>query len=590
MVNRIDPSKTPEANLYDLISKSNNGLSIGPANATLGTPAILATPVGNRDTEIPVIAVQDKGFSGTTKIRYNRLALGESVKTAPTAFQLAVTDTFETLKAKIIAAYGLIASEVVFNGGNSWALPSGSGATATLSMAPKAGSLMYNGNAINLTISRPQTATTYADFLNWMTTTYGSTVSNPNNTRVGSANQTAAATKVYEYTGIPDAGTMWGSPVSSGYTFDSVADRVLLHLLPSAAAWQDYYTNKRRCMVRQSGYASRSAYNSVSRNGYTSSSYGQYGGHEVQEFVYWDESTKRPMRWVNPGASGTAPMAFSLTPGEAVFTTPGVIQWTVPEGVFSVCVAAVGAGASTRGYGADGAGLGYKNNIPVTPGEVIEICVGATTLPPAGQNAVGPGGDSYFKSTSLVCGRGGKYNSSTGTPNTNNPASSYVGDGGGYGGRGAYGGGGAGGYANTTSGNGTVYSGGTGANANAAAARGFGGGAGGGGVGEQTGGAGGGGVGLYGQGTEGGAGSSTTGTAPATGGGGGSGGQNGSNSTTVDGGAGGKFGGGAGCVPKLDATRVSMGAPGAVRVVWGKDRNFPSNNVAANMSTTVANY
>ena len=585
MVNRIDPSKTPEANLYDLISKSNNGLSIGPNNATLGTPSVLATPVGNRDTEIPVVALQDKGFSGTTKIRYNRLALNESVKSAPTNFLLAVTDTFETLKAKIIAAYGLIASEVVFNGGSDWALPTGSGATATLSMAPKAGSLMYNGNAINLTIARPQTATTYDDFVKWANANYGTNTLNPDGTaRIGAASQTSAVVKQYEYLGTPaTANAMGGTPVGDWYTFDSTPDRVIQHLLPSQAAWQDYYTNKRRCVIKQGPYTTRSSYPTLTRNGYTSNKYTQYGGHQATEFIYWDEAAKRPMRWVNPTTVGTSPVPFSLASGEAVFTTPGTIQWTVPDGVFAVSAVAIGAGASSFQYGGNGAGLGWKNDIPVTPGDVITIVVGAAGTPSQRGNYVA-GGDSYFKSISLVAGLGATTGSTTGSQVSTAARAGFAGDGGGAGGLGGYGGGGTGGYAGN-GGDGCISNGNAGNNATDGA----GGAGGGGGVGEQAGGAGGGGVAPYGQGTNGGRGTSTTGTNGAGGGISGSGGETGGNSTTSKGGNGGKYGAGSGAVPPIGSA-PSIAGQGVVRLVWGYDRRFPANNVAASASSKVTTY
>ena len=60
-------------------------------------------------------------------------------------------------------------------------------------------------------------------------------------------------------------------------------------------------------------------------------------------------------------------------------------NWTVPEGVESICAVAVGKGGTYNygsGYGAPGGGaLSYSNNIPVTPGEVLTYsCTGDAYL------------------------------------------------------------------------------------------------------------------------------------------------------------------------------------------------------------------
>lgn len=225
--------------------------------------------------------------------------------------------------------------------------------------------------------------------------------------------------------------------------------------------------------------------------------------------------------------------------GEHVYNTPGTYSWTAPVGVTSVSVVAVGAGsrASQGGNlynGGGGGGLGWKNNITVVPGTSYTVVVGAGTS---------VNGHSYFIDTSTVAGFGG--NVLTG--------GSYVGDGGGNGGNGERGeqyvadgsGGGAGGYSGN-GGNGSRNGGGAGT----------GGAAGGGGFRS------GGGVGIYGEGASGSA------VGGGTGGRGGSGGQDASNSGAV----GGNYGGGA-------TTAYYSGGSGAVRIVWGPDRSFPTTSV-----------
>lgn len=288
--------------------------------------------------------------------------------------------------------------------------------------------------------------------------------------------------------------------------------------------------------------------------------------------------------------------------GQVAYTTPGTYSWTCPSNVTSVCVVAVGGGAGgvwDEISGGSGGGLGWKNNISVTPGNSYTVVVGAgglanTTRVSTSQNSDGTnGGDSYFINTSIVKGGGASalvrntngYNLA-GTPGN------YVGDGGGNGGLGgtsanasflsqsgaSSGGGGAGGY----SGNG-----GKGADADFGnnnrdtdATDGSGGG-GGGGYAEAANredlGGGGGGVGIYGEGPSGAKGTYANGGK----GYGGSGGADGvgrePGGSTLNGVGrthGGAFGGGGGNGDNIDET--GDGGGGAVRIIWGTGRAFPS--------------
>ena len=220
--------------------------------------------------------------------------------------------------------------------------------------------------------------------------------------------------------------------------------------------------------------------------------------------------------------------SFGPPPGQSAYTTVGTFSWVAPDNVTSVCVVCVG---SSRAAGTGNAGaLAYKNNITVVPGNSYTVVISALN------STTG----SYFIDTSTVRAAMG---------------STRTGDGGGNGGAAGYGGGGAGGYAGN-GGNGGGESGGGGRAGGGAGA----GGGGGGGRGAALGGNdgyGGGGVGILGQGANG-----------ASNGGGGSGGGNGVASA---GGAGGLYGGQGG---------VSGGTSriGAVRIIWGSGRAFPSTN------------
>jgi len=273
------------------------------------------------------------------------------------------------------------------------------------------------------------------------------------------------------------------------------------------------------------------------------------------------------------GASGP-------TSGEAVFTSTGSNTWTCPDGVTSVCVVCIGGGKGYPVYSTSssggGGGLGYKNNITVVPGNNYTVMVGRAE----------DSNDSYFINTSTVKG---------GTATTYQ-GGTYTGDGGGNGGDGQYGGGGgAGGYSGNGGASGSFYSN--------SGSNGSGGGGGGGGNGDFVdifsgsyhaaigAGGGGGGTGLYGEGSSGAGGAGGTyGSSSQNGGSGGGGGSNGSagGNGATNGGAGGAYGGGGGMGKDKIGTYYSSatngtgaaGSPGAVRIIWGDGRSFPSTNVA----------
>lgn len=291
--------------------------------------------------------------------------------------------------------------------------------------------------------------------------------------------------------------------------------------------------------------------------------------------------------------------------GQQAYTTAGTYTFTVPAGITSICAVCVGAGAA----GNDGRGgmLSYSNNLPTTPGESLTVVVPGTTT---GFNTASPASISR-SATALVRALGG---GAGGTPVGD--VYNYGGNAGNYGGYGGSGGGGAGGYSG---------SGGTGEGNTGTGTAGSGGGGGGGGMGGSqysytafseewlgnAGGGGGGGVGILGIGSSGALGNNGGGLQSAGGQGGfggstGSGGLNGytGGSTYVqgcsygEGGSGGDYGGagamyGSGFYSIWDNSLAEFvvqcagsgvtgnGAGGAVRIIWGAGRSYPSN--AANV-------
>lgn len=137
------------------------------------------------------------------------------------------------------------------------------------------------------------------------------------------------------------------------------------------------------------------------------------------------------------------------------YTTPGIYSFTVPVGVSSISINAIGGGAGggggqserfsfiddSGGGGGGAGGFGYTINTVVTPGETIWIQVGAGGNGGSHLESGRPGGDSLVRLTSstgtLLCaGYGGENGLDYRLGGT---GGSFVGDGGGAGGNGANG-------------------------------------------------------------------------------------------------------------------------------------------------------
>ena len=310
-------------------------------------------------------------------------------------------------------------------------------------------------------------------------------------------------------------------------------------------------------------------------------------GVEVYDGSEWKLIVQPPV-----GGAGGAGSGETTDVGQQAFTSAGQSSWTCPANVYDVSVVCVGGGGgSTRdeqGAGG-GAGLGWANGIPVEPGQSYTVVVGAKGTPASSGNYAGNGGTSYFIDTATVYGGGGG-----GTGRDRNGSASrpgYGGQGGGYGGSGGTeqggGYGGDGGDGNRSSLSDTGQSCGAGGAGGYTGNGGRGGdynsdnatnGSGGGGGGGRTNignneiyGGGGGGVGILGQGSNGSRGDNSNGGAGRGGSGGSDGQGNSSGNPDVPGG---DYGGGAGS----NDSYGSYGGKGAVRIIWGQGRAFPSTN------------
>lgn len=263
-------------------------------------------------------------------------------------------------------------------------------------------------------------------------------------------------------------------------------------------------------------------------------------------------------------------------PGQQEYTVAGTYSWIAPTGVSNVSVVVVGAGGSGGAVyqpgepGGGGGGALAWGNATVTPGQSYTVVVGAGGPPPVSYYQPGvAGGYSAFGSNVIYAAGGDR---SIGY--TANGGNVIIGQGGGYGGSST------GGYSTLAGGAGAGgYSGNGGNGSTGAGTSGSGGGGGGGGTSRDAA-AGGGGVGIYGAGSSG-AGGDANYYGPAVGGYGGSGGQNAANvNDGSNASAGGRFGGGGGTGRLGNGKYSANGAGGAVRIVWGAGRYYPSTNTA----------
>lgn len=260
----------------------------------------------------------------------------------------------------------------------------------------------------------------------------------------------------------------------------------------------------------------------------------------------------------------------------------GVIGYQIPAGVSTISGVAIGVGSTptavtnnvTSGHGGGGGALAYHTGVSVTGGNTYYLhkntYVGGSIGYVSGISTSSGNNTSYF----LFYAQGATGNGTQALGSYSSGSAKYNGGSG-------QNGGGAGGGAAGYSGNG-----GTGGSSGSDGSDGAGGGGGGAAgvpahnVGGSGSGAGGGGTGVLGAGSNG-AGGSTYGG----GGGGGSGGGIGLSTTVGNtvGRAGGNHGGGGGGAGALydwgPSGSTGTGGSGAVRIIWGPNRAYPSTNV-----------
>lgn len=122
--------------------------------------------------------------------------------------------------------------------------------------------------------------------------------------------------------------------------------------------------------------------------------------------------------------------------GQATYNTSGSYTWLCPSGVNNVCIAVCGAGGYGgynttifRGAGGGGGGFAYVNNLPVSPGTVYNIQVGAS----GGTTGINGTGSSWFNAYDYLyatAGANGSVGVSTSTNGGGGGAAGYSANGG----------------------------------------------------------------------------------------------------------------------------------------------------------------
>jgi hypothetical protein len=331
------------------------------------------------------------------------------------------------------------------------------------------------------------------------------------------------------------------------------------------------------------------------------------------EWNYWfqQQSGTKSIEFGRYGTSSGWEIKDNLKiEGQKIFTSVGTTTWTVPVGVTTITAVCVGGGGGAGGFGqfypgagGGGGGLAY-GSINVNPGDILHIGVGSGgtggTSQPSGSGTNGTAGESSYIKTGSHYGTslleagggggggigyqaiGGSGGTSTGTSRTNGGTGGAGGTNGTGTSRGA-GGGGAGGY---------TGNGGAGAPGGVTIAQNGSSGSGGGGGGGGTSSAfssdevvnPGGGVGLFSSGSSGSGGTGGSSSVFTCSGTPGSGGNRGTASTSSTRSVGGLYGGGGGSkTPTPSGSNVrnaGNGGQGAVRIVWGPGRSYPSTNTS----------
>lgn len=149
---KIDVAKSPLANLVGLLVEVNPGKTVTAAQVTVGAPSVLTGDASGKNSSVTFTAVEGQGKAGSVTLKYDRLGLNSGVAVPVTEVAVTVEDDDATSLAKVIAALGLVASEV---DSSDFTKATDSDTDGSITLTPKANSALYVGEEIVILLQIP---------------------------------------------------------------------------------------------------------------------------------------------------------------------------------------------------------------------------------------------------------------------------------------------------------------------------------------------------------------------------------------------------------------------------------------------------
>jgi len=161
---------------------------------------------------------------------------------------------------------------------------------------------MRHTQSVLVSLSKPRgnSQTKYDDYISWINAK-GYLKVNDNQQPLSFTGQYGALVAVTMLG--TESGNMWGSPYNHVFNNDSTLTRVIQHAMPDRVTFDENRTKLRTVLMRLNSVGSPST-NAVTRNGYTSASYGAFASCNMTEFIYWDEVLQK-LRTYNPSIVST---------------------------------------------------------------------------------------------------------------------------------------------------------------------------------------------------------------------------------------------------------------------------------------------
>jgi hypothetical protein len=142
---KIDVAKTAQENLIALIVAANPGKELAANQFTAAAPVVIPDDAG-RNTTITLSAVVGQGYgAGDATFKYTRLSLAGVNVTPVTSVRVVDGDDEAATLTKVLAATGILASEVDASDYNA---PTDDSVPGMITLTPKAGSTLYVGEEV----------------------------------------------------------------------------------------------------------------------------------------------------------------------------------------------------------------------------------------------------------------------------------------------------------------------------------------------------------------------------------------------------------------------------------------------------------